>query len=93
VKEMTKVVKRGGKQQSFMPVKIRKSVERAAKDARLAPKRIKELVEEVAEPVIALARQKRVIKAVQLRKSLLGRLERRVKSAARAWRVYERKKK
>ncbi len=90
---MAKVVKKSGKKQTFLPRKIRTSVERAAKEAGLNPKKTKELVEEVAEPVIELYRKKKVVKAADLRRSLLGRLDRKAKKVSAAWRRYDRKKK
>ena len=89
---MTKVLKRNGKRQNFLPGKVRKGVEGAAKDAELSPKRRKELLAEVAEPVIALMKKKRTIRAVDLRKSLLGRIDRRSKKAGNAWRRFDRKR-
>jgi len=90
---MGKVVKKGGKKQSFLPRKIRISVERAAKEAKLAPKKVREVLEEVAEPVIALYKKKKLVKATELRRSLLGRLDRKAKKVSAAWRRYDRKKK
>ena len=89
---MTNVVKKGGKKQSFNPTKLRNSVLKAAKDAKLAPAKTKQLLVEVAEPVIALAKKKSVVKTTALRKSLLGRLDRRAKLVSKAWRNFEKNK-
>lgn len=88
---MVNVTKKGGKKQSFMPIKIRRSVEKSAKDAKLSLAKKKQLVEEVAEPVIALA-EKKAMRTSALRKSILGRIERRSKKAATAWRKFEKNK-
>ena len=89
---MGTVIKRDGKRQAFSPAKVRKSIESAGKDANLSKSKIQELVKEVANSVIALYSKKRV-KAVQLRKSILRRLNRRAKSVSAAWRRFERNKK
>lgn len=89
---MTNVIKRDGKKQAFSPAKLRNSVLAAARDAKVPSAKAKKLVAEVADPVIALAKKKRVIKVIALRKSILGRLETRLKSVANAWRRYEKKK-
>jgi len=89
---MVNIVKKGGKKQGFSPAKIRHSVEKAAKDAGLKAAKIRELIAEVAEPVIALAKTKRIVKATAVRKALLGRLDRKAKSVANAWRKFEKKK-
>ena len=90
---MTKVLKKGGKKQAFSVSKLKKSIEKAAKDAGLPNSKIKVLVKEVAEPVIALAKKKRTVKAAALRRAILGRLDRKAKAVSNAWRRYDRKKK
>ncbi|OIO80450.1 hypothetical protein AUJ84_03240 [Candidatus Pacearchaeota archaeon CG1_02_32_132] len=88
---MGSVIKRDGKKQTFMPGKIRKAVDLSAKDAGLNPGKRKELIRDVAEPVIRHYKNKRV-RASVLRKSLIGRLDRRAKSVSAAWRRHDRKK-
>lgn len=90
---MGKVLKKDGKKQPFVAAKIKRSVEKAAKEAKLSSAKVKKLVKEVAEPVIALYKKKRLVKAVDLRRSLLGRLDRNFKKVANAWRRYDRRKK
>ncbi len=89
---MGKVVKRDGRRVAFNAAKLRRSVASAAKEAGLSSSRIKELLEEVAEPVIK-SYKNRTVKATKLRTLLLGRLDRKSKKVAKAWRVYDRKKK
>ena len=86
------VIKRGGKKQSFSGSKIKGAIEKAAKDAGISSLKRNELIKEVAVPVIDLYKGKRAVKAVELRKSILKRLERRAKSVVSAWRRYEKKK-
>jgi len=89
---MGTVIKRGGRKQAFSPGKIRKAIERTAREAGLSASRRKDLLKEVAEPIIALYKNKRV-KSTALRRSILGRLSRRAKSVAAMWVRYEKKKK
>ncbi|MBI4116758.1 hypothetical protein HY449_03380 [Candidatus Pacearchaeota archaeon] len=86
------VIKRNGKAQAFSGEKIKKAVEKAAKDAGISSLKRNELIQEVAVPVINLYKNKRAVKAVELRKSILKRLGRRAKSAVSAWRRYEKRK-
>ena len=91
---MGQVIKRGGKKrQVFNSAKIRKSIQKAAKDVKFSPTKIKELVKEVGNAVIKQYKGKRVVKSIVLRKSILGRLDRRVKSIASAWKRYEKRRK
>lgn len=77
--------------QAFIPAKIKRAVERAAKEAGVAPTQIGDLIADVAEPVIELYKKKRVVKTSELRRSLLGRLERRAKKVSVAWKKYDKK--
>ncbi|MDO8628194.1 MAG: hypothetical protein Q7R56_00380 [Nanoarchaeota archaeon] len=86
---MVKVIKRSGKQQVFSVVKIRKSVLAAAKDARLSAAKTKQVVEDVSMSIQKSLKGKKVIRSVDLRKKILGRLDRLARSVARAWREYD----
>ncbi|MBU0457477.1 MAG: ATP cone domain-containing protein [Nanoarchaeota archaeon] len=86
---VTHVLKRNKKKQQFMPIKIRHSVEKAAKEAKLSSARVKQLVLDVAEPVIELAKKKKVVKSTDLRRAILGRLDRRTKKTSKAWRKFD----
>ena len=88
---MVKVIKRSGKKEAFSPGKIKKSVEKAAREVGMAPKKIRILISDVADPLIDVVRKKRVVKAVDIRKSMLRRLDRRAKSVSGAWRRYDKR--
>jgi transcriptional repressor NrdR len=90
---MVRVVKKDGKKEAFIPKKIKTSVEKAAKEAGFAPQRIGDLIQEVAEPVIEFYNKKKIVKTTDLRRSLLGRLDRKAKKVSTAWRNYDKKKK
>jgi len=90
---MTNVIKRGGqRKQAFSPSKIKSSIKGAAKEAGFSPKKTEEVVREVGNEVINFFGKKRVVKAVDIRKSILGRLQRRSKAAAAAWKRFEKRK-
>ncbi len=90
---MTTVIKRGGqRKQSFSPSKIKSSIKGAVKEAGFSSKKVEETVKDVGNEVIGFFGKKRVVKSVDIRKSILGRLQRRSKAAASAWKRFERKK-
>ncbi|GAH37897.1 unnamed protein product [marine sediment metagenome] len=90
---MTQVIKKGGKKQKFIPAKIKNSIKKAAAGARISPAKTRELVKDVGESVIDLYKRKKLVKTIDLRKSILGRLNRKSKSVASAWKRYEKRKK
>ncbi|OGJ12479.1 hypothetical protein A3K82_02995 [Candidatus Pacearchaeota archaeon RBG_19FT_COMBO_34_9] len=90
---MTTVIKRGGRRQSFMPSKIKKSITAALRDAKVSASKRNDVVKNIGQSVIDLAKKKRIVKAVDIRKSILGRLDRVSKAAVSAWRRSEKKKK
>lgn len=90
--KMGQVIKRGGRKQAFNAAKIKKSIHGAAKKAGFSPAKQRALVKEVGDAVIDLYKKKRVVPTSVIRKSVLGRIDRRVKSVGRAWRVVEKKK-
>jgi transcriptional regulator NrdR family protein len=90
---MTNVIKRGGKRkQPFSPSKIKSAIKGAVKEAGFSPSKVEETVKEVGNEVIDVFGKKRVVKSVDIRKSILGRLQRRSKAAAVAWKRFEKRK-
>ncbi|VVB84061.1 Uncharacterised protein [uncultured archaeon] len=90
---MTQVIKRGGKKrQAFSSSKIKGAIKSAAKDAGLSSAKTQELIEDVGNGVISFFGKKKVVKAVDIRKSIVRRLERRAKAVASKWKSFERKK-
>jgi transcriptional regulator NrdR family protein len=90
---MTHVIKRGGKRkQPFSPSKIKSAIKGAAKEAGFSPKKVEDTIKEVGNEVIDFFGKKRVVKSIDIRKSILGRLQRRSKAAATAWRRFEKRK-
>jgi len=90
---MTQVIKKSGRRQAFSPAKIKHSIKKAAEEARISSAKTRELVKDVGESVIDLYKRKKLVKTIDLRKSILGRLNRKAKSVASAWRRYEKRKK
>ncbi len=89
---MGKVIKKGGRRQAFSPIKIRRSIQRAAKEAGFSPAKIRKTVREVGDEVITFYKKKRLVPSGVLRRSVLGRIERRSKATALAWRRQEKRK-
>ncbi len=86
---MVEVIKRSGKRQSFHVAKVKQSVAAAAKDAKLSAAKTKMLAEEVAVSVQKSLAGKKVIRAVDLRRKILSRLDRFARRVAQAWRDYD----
>jgi len=82
---MVQVIKRGGKRQKFMPEKIKNSIKKAAMRVRISPTKTRDLVNDVGNSVIDLIKKKKFVKTVDIRRSILGRLNRRMKSVASAF--------
>lgn len=89
---MAKVIKRDKRKQQFSRTKLEKSIEKAAKEAKISAARIKTIVKEISEGVYAHVRKKKLVKSTDLRRYVLGRLERRSKAATAAWRRFDRKR-
>jgi len=89
---MGQIIKRGGKKQAFSATKIRKAIQKAAKDAKFSPAKTKEVVRNVGEAVIKYYKNKKAVKSVDVRKAILGRLDRGVKPVAFVWRKFEKKR-
>ncbi|MEK6898104.1 MAG: ATP cone domain-containing protein [Nanoarchaeota archaeon] len=86
------VIKRGGRRQVFSGAKIRRVIQKSAREAGISSAKTKELVKSVGEGVIKYYKNKRTVRATQIRRAILGRLERTAKSVASAWRRYDKKK-
>lgn len=86
------VIKKSGKKQAFSIAKLKRAIERAAKDAKLSAAKRKKLAAEVVSPLVKALKSRKVIKASALRKAVLGRVERRAKAVASAWKRFDRKK-
>jgi len=89
---MGHVIKKGGRRQAFSATKIKKAIAGAAKRAKFTPAKTRNLVREVGDEVVRVYGKKRTVRASAIRRSVLGRIDRRVKSVGRAWRLVERKK-
>jgi len=87
------VLKKSGKKQAFSAAKLRKSIEKSAKDAKLKATQTKKLIKEVVDPLVKILKKKKVVRASALRKAMLGRIERRAKAVANAWKKFDKKKK
>ena len=90
---MTKVLKKDGRKVAFVAAKLKKSIDKAGKDAKISPSKRKELIREIAEPVIKAAKKRKLVKSSELRRAILGKLDRKSKKVSAAWRRHDRKRK
>jgi transcriptional repressor NrdR len=88
---MRYVLKRGGGRQRFSPAKLKKSIKKAARDAGASLKTKRELGS-VAKEVLAKFKERKLIRAAEIRSAVLSRLSRKSRSVASAWKRYENKK-
>lgn len=86
------VIKKSGKRQAFSVAKLKRAVEKAAKDAKLRGSKAKTLAKEVVDPLVKALKRKKTVRASALRKAVLGRIERRAKAVATAWKRFDRKR-
>jgi transcriptional regulator NrdR family protein len=90
---MTQVIKRGcKKRESFNPSKIRGAIKNASKDAGFSASKVEEVVKEVGNGVIDFFGKKKIVKSVDIRKSILGRLKRSASAVEKSWKKFEKKK-
>lgn len=90
---MTNVIKRSGKKQRFSTAKLKKAIFKAAKDAKLKSIKIRILLKDIAGSIIRKVKLRKLIKAVDLRKAILKRLDRKARKVAQAWRRYDKSRK
>ena len=90
---MTQVIKRGGKKREvFSPSKIKNAIKKSAKEAGFSQAKVEGLVKEVGNGVIDFFEKKKVVKAVDIRRSILGRFDRTAKKVAVQWKRFEKRK-
>jgi len=89
---MGRVIKRSGRRQAFSAAKVRRSVQQAARDAKVSTAKTRELLRDVADSAVNFYKRKRVVKATELRRSILRRLDRRARAVSSAWRRYDRRR-
>ncbi len=90
---MTKVIKKGGKEQKFVPNKIKRAINKAAMDAKMAPAERKILVRVVGGAVIKAGRKRKTIQSSMIRKLIVHKLRTKARPVASAWVKYEKRHK
>ena len=86
------IIKRNGKKQKFSKPKLVKGLMKCCKGAKMSSVRCKKLAEGVSSSVVEGLKGKRSIKAIDLRRRVLRRLDRSAKKVARAWRSFDKKR-
>ncbi len=90
---MTKVIKKGGKEQKFVPNKIKRAINKAAMEAKLPPAERKILVRVVGGAVIKACRRRKTIKSSMIRRLIVHKLQTKARPVASAWIKYEKRHK
>ena len=90
---MTKVIKKGGKEQKFVPNKIKRAINKAAMEAKLPPAERKTLVRIVGGAVTKACKRRKTIKATEIRNMVVSKLQKKSKPVAAAWRKFEKRHK
>ena len=85
------VLKKDGRKVAFAVAKLKRSIDKAGKDAKISLSRRRELVKEIAEPVIKAAKKRKLVKSSELRRAILGKLDRKSKKVSAAWRRHDRR--
>lgn len=90
---MTNVIKKGGKEQKFVPNKIKRAINKAAMDAKMAPAERKILVRVVGGAVIKACRKRKAVNSSVIRKLIVQKLRTKARPAAISWIKYEKRHK
>lgn len=85
------VIKRNKKEQKYSLNKIRRAVAKAGRDAKLPGKKIKSLASKVGSYVNKKLKGRKTVKSTMIKKLALAKLTRLEKSAAHAWRKYDKR--
>lgn len=86
------IIKRGGKREPFRAEKVKRSVRAACKDARIPAVRARKIVSKVAGPVLRFAAKRQTVRAAVIQKKLLAGLRKAEPKAAKAWLVYDKRR-
>lgn len=89
---MTNVMKRGGKKQVFSASKIKNAIEKAAREAGVSKAKRDEIAKEIGTAVAEKYKNRKLVKAIEIRAAVLTRLARRSKAAVASWKRSEKKK-
>lgn len=88
---MDVVIKRDGKKERFNASKIRRGIQKATREAKMSVSSAKGLISDVAESVISRYKNKKV-RTTEIRRTILGKLDRKAKSVSAAWRRFDRRR-
>lgn len=88
---MVNVVKRNGRKQRFSRAKLAKSIEKAARESGMNAARAGDVCDSMSADIAKRIKDRDQIKSTDLRRRVLGRLDRKAKRVAACWRRHERK--
>lgn len=89
---METIIKRDGRKQAFSASKMKRSIEKATKEAKVPSVRSKKIVAEVMRSVVKRFKGRKSVKSTELRRAILGRLDRIAKKVSTSWRRHDRKR-
>ncbi|MBU0636045.1 hypothetical protein KKE06_03395 [Candidatus Micrarchaeota archaeon] len=89
---MTAIIKRSGKRQKFSKAKIKRAIEKAAQKGKVSKKERLKIAREISEGISKAFRRTRSVRASEVRRRILQRLETKSKASVRAWQQYDRKR-
>ncbi len=89
---MTQVIKRSGKKQNFSASKIKNAIEKAAKEAGVSKAKRDEIAKEIGQAIVEKYKNRKLVKAIEIRTAVLTRLARKSKAAVASWKRSENKK-
>lgn len=90
---MTQVIKRSGKKQTFSASKIKNAIEKATKEAGVSKAKRDEIAKEIGQAIAEKYKNRKLVKAIEIRTAVLTRLARKSKAAVASWKRNEKKKK
>jgi len=90
---MTKVIKKGGKEQKFVPNKIKRAINKAAMEAKMPAAERKILVRVVGGAVIKACRKRKTIQSSMIRQLIVKKLRTKARPVALTWIKYEKRHK
>ena len=88
---MVNVIKRNGRRQKFSKAKLASSIEKAARESGMNAIRARDICDRMSADIAKRIRDRDEIRSSDLRRRVLGRLDRSAKRIAACWRRHERK--
>lgn len=89
---MTSVIKRNKRRQKYSMAKLERAIQKAAREGKVKAAKGKQVAREIATGITKAVKRRRSVKATELRRRVLRRLESRSRAAVVAWRRFDRRR-